>query len=481
MLITSTGIIGRYVSILLSTMSILKTRPVKNFTFLGVLLASSLFASCSGQVLESTAEASDRGEALVIWWEQGYYTQEDEAIESAVEKWEQETGHTVQLSFIDQDTILKETENALNAGNPPDLMYSHRVEETLTPQWAKAGLLADVSDIVEPLSAAYSPTALQAVSLYNEKSKATSIYAVPLNQETVHIHYSKTLLEKAGLSEADIPTEWEAFWSFWQTAQDNLRAQGDRATYALGLPMSSEGPDTYNTFEQVLEAYDVQLLDDQGNLQIDDPQVKTGVINVLKWYTQFYQAGYVPPAAADWRNRDNNIAFLNQELLMVVNPSLSIPGSQREDQEIYTQQIATVAFPNEPDGEDPTYRVSVQQVVAFEGASQQQLAKDFLAYLSQPENIAPYVEGTLGRYFPVMSKQLSESFWNDPADPHISVAIKQFNPENTRPQGHQLNPAYGAVQAENVWGQAIDSIVTDNVSPEAAATDALDRIEVLFT
>ena len=135
--------------------------------------------------------------------------------------------------------------------------------------------------------------------------------------------------------------------------------------------MSSEAHDTYNTFEHVLEAYDVQLLDAQGNLKINDPQVRKGVAEALKWYTSFYQAGYVPPAATDWRNRDNNIAFLNQELLMVVNPTMSIPGSQREDEDIYTQQIATIAFPNEPDGEAPTYQVSIQQVVAFDKQEQQ--------------------------------------------------------------------------------------------------------------
>ena len=249
-----------------STMLSQRSHQLKHLTLLSVLLTSPLLTHCTGQSLESTKQVSDRGDALVIWWEQGYYTQEDESIESAVKKWEAETGHTVQLSFIDQDTILKETENALQAGNPPDLMYSHRSEETSNPQWAKAGLLADLSEIVEPLRADYSPTAMQAVSLYNGEPKANSIYAVPLNQETIHIHYSKTLLENAGFSESDIPTTWDEFWQFWQTAQDNLRSQGDTTTYGLGLPMSAEGHDTYNAFEHVLEAYDVQLLDDQGNL-----------------------------------------------------------------------------------------------------------------------------------------------------------------------------------------------------------------------
>lgn len=458
-----------------------KTRKtVSNSICLGLLLMGSLLSSCIKQTLESTASATISDDALVIWWEQGYYTQEDEAIETAIEKWQQETGHQVQLSFIDQDTILKETENALKQGNPPDLMYSHRTEETLAPQWAKAGLLADMSEVVDPLKSLYSPAAIESVSLHNSKTEQYATYAVPLNQETVHIHYSKTLLEEAGLSPANIPTEWNDFWRFWQQAQDNLRSQGDTTTYALGLPMSSEGHDTYNAFGQILEAYDIHLLDEQGNLQTDDPQVKKKVSEALTWYTDFYKSGYVPSAAADWRNRDNNIAFLNQELIMVVNPTLSIPASQREDEDIYHRQIATTEFPNEPDGESPRYHVSIQQVVAFEDAPNTPLAKAFLAYLMQTENISPYLQGSLGRYFPTMPQLTERPFWNDPADPHISVATRQFQSGKTLPQAHHLNPAYGLVQSENVWGQAIEKIVADQVSPDIAATEALARIEEIF-
>lgn len=449
--------------------------------FLGVLFSIPLITNCAGQKMESTETATRDSDALIIWWEQGYYTQEDEAIEIAIEKWQKETGNQVQLSFIDQDTILKETENALKAGSPPDLLYSHRTEETLTPLWAKEGKLADVSEVVVSLQETYSPEALDSVVLYNEKQQQYSTYAVPLDQKTVYIHYSKVLLDKAGLSEADIPKDWDAFWSFWKQAQDNLRAQGDTATYGLGLPMSSEGHDTYNAFEQVLEAYDINILDKEGNLQLDQPNVQQGIIAALEWYTDLYKKGYVPPTAVDWRNRDNNIAFLNQELLMVMNPTLSIPGSQREDEDIYKNQIATIEFPNEPDGEPPRYRISIQQVLVFEASPNKQTAKDFLTYLMQPKNIAPYLEGTFGRFFPVMPQLTTAPFWNDPGDPHISAATQQFKTGKTSLQGHHLNPAYGIVQGENIWGQTIEKILVDNVSPEVAANEAINRIEEIFS
>ena len=32
---------------------------------------------------------------------------------------------------------------------------------------------------------------------------------------TNHLHVWKSLLEQAGFTLADMPKEWEAFWSFW--------------------------------------------------------------------------------------------------------------------------------------------------------------------------------------------------------------------------------------------------------------------------
>ena len=93
--------------------------------------------------------------------------------------------------------------------------------------------------------------------------------------------------------------------------------------------MSPLAGDTFFIFEQFLEAYNVRIVDENGQLLLDNPQVKAGIIEALTEYTNFYKNGYVPPAATQWSNPDNNIAFLSRNLLMTVNPSLSIPGSQR--------------------------------------------------------------------------------------------------------------------------------------------------------
>ncbi|MEM1281826.1 MAG: ABC transporter substrate-binding protein, partial [Cyanobacteria bacterium P01_H01_bin.152] len=176
----------------------------------------------------------------------------------------------------------------------------------------------------------------------------------------------------------------------------------------------------------------------------------------------------------------NNVQFLNQTVLMTPNPTLSIPASQREDNKLYREQIVTLPFPSEPDGEPMTYLASIKQALIFSEANNPQAAKDFLRYLIEPKRLNAYVKGALGRWFPVMDAALSDPFWADPADPHISVAVQQFTQSPTRPFYHAVNPAYAQVQADNVWGQAIGHVVTDGWTPEAAVDEAIGQIQKIL-
>ena len=447
---------------------------------IALLLLTLFLTNCVGPPKNSTRKASQNPsreeETLKIWWNRSYYIQEDEAIEAAIAAWQEETGNNVEFSFFSEDDILKETKNALETQNAPDIIFSIRADDTIAPRWAWEGKLADVSDVVEPLKDLYTPAALQAVNMYNNSAQKRSVYGIPIKQQAVHIHYWRELLEEAGFTEENIPTEWDYFWAFWMQVQENLRAKGREDIYGFGFPMSSEASDTHSIFDYVLEAYDVQLFEEDGRPRLQNPQVRQDIVRALKWYTSFYQAGYVPEDAQNWTDGSNNNAFLNKKVVMTINPSLSIPGSQREDEEIYYDEIATLGFPNEPDGERLIPIVTVKHVILFDSSANKDIAKDFLSYLAAPQNLGPYLEGSLGRYFPVMPQISSTPFWNDPADPHIFAATQQFQ-NGTRSTYQSLNPAYTNVQAENVWGRAMEQIIIDGVSPQDAADLALQRIE----
>ena len=229
-----------------------------------------------------------------------------------------------------------------------------------------------------------------------------------------------------------------------------------------------------------MEAYNIQPVDQQGQLRLSDPPVRQAVVKAVEWLSQFYRDQDVPPDAVNWVDSDNNVDFLNRNSLMTVNPSLSIPASQHDDRKLYLEQIATRELPNKPDGTPMNYLVSVKQALIFEAGQNPKAAKDFLTYLIQPQRLSAYVQEALGRSVPAMPAALKQPFWQDSTDPHIATAVRQFTQRPNRAFYNVLNPAYSRVQAENVWGQAIHAVLVEGKTADAAVDIAIARIQQIF-
>jgi multiple sugar transport system substrate-binding protein len=417
--------------------------------------------------------------SLRIYWRRGLFPEEDQALQQAIATWEQQSSIPVQLSLLSPDDVLNQAVIDLEKGNPPDIVFAHRSDYTLEPRWALEDKLVDVSDVVATVKDQYSLLALDAAYLYNKVKQKKSFYGVPIEIQALHIHYWRDRLAQLGLGDGDIPNEWDKFWQFWQQAQDQIRQRGESNVYGLGLTISPASSDLFVLFEQVLEAYNIKVLNTQGKLQLRDSQVRQGIINAMSWLTQLYKEKYIPPESLNWVDSDNNVNFLNHNMLMTANPSLSIPVSQRDDSDLYFKEIATRELPRKPNGEPMRSLISVKQALIFKNAKNIKAAKDFLTYFIEPERLNAYLINSRGRSFPTMPGALKNSFWKNSADPHISTAVKQLQGA-TRLFSHSINPAYAQVQAESVWGQAIQRIIAEGQSPEAAVDEAIDRIEAIF-
>ena len=65
-----------------------------------------------------TAPAAD----LVVWWEEGFYPEEDQALAEVVAAFEAKTGKNIDLVRIRRDART-EVETALEARQPPDFLW----------------------------------------------------------------------------------------------------------------------------------------------------------------------------------------------------------------------------------------------------------------------------------------------------------------------------------------------------------------------
>ena len=92
----------------------------------------------------------------------------------------------------------------------------------------------------------------------------------------------------------------------------------------------------------------------------------------------------------------------------------------------------------------------------------------------QEENLTPYVEGSLGRWFPVTKAGTQSAFWQ--ADPHRKAVFKQFG-AGTTPFEFTKNYKFTVLNNENVWAKAMSRVVNDGWTPEKATDEMIARIK----
>jgi multiple sugar transport system substrate-binding protein len=428
-------------------------------------------------------------EKLVVWWVKGFYKSEDDALFAAIKKFEDKTKVKVELSQYPVQDMIPKTVAALDSGTPPDVAYADVYDFQVTGKWAYDGKLEDLTSILLPLKAEFAPNTLETTYLYNDKTKKRAYYAFPLKQQTMHVQYWIDMLNDAGFKESDIPTDWKGYWAFWcDKVQPASRTKTGQRTYGIGMPMGVDSSDSFYSFLTFADAYNVKMVDDNGKLLVDDPKVRQGLINALTDYTTPYAKGCTPPSSTSWKDPDNNVAFHNKTTVMTHNATISIaakwlddannetltPEQRAQAKKNYTELIATAGFPNKPDGTKMVYRTAVKTGVIFEAAKNKKRAGEFVTFLLQEANLTPYVEGSLGRWFPVTIAGQKSPFWQ--ADRHRKSVFNQYA-AGTVTFEFTKNYKFTILNNENVWAKAMNRVVNEKVPVDKAVDEMIVRIK----
>src|SRR6476619_4006129 len=366
-------------------------------------------AACA-LIAAGPASAQDK---LTVFWGKGFYKAEDDALFAAVKKFEEKTRIKIDISQYSPQDMIPKTVAAMDSGTPPDVAYGDVFDFQVAGKWAFEGKLEDLSDIINPLKGQFAPNTVETTFLHNDKTKKSAYYAFPMKQQTMHIQYWIDMLGQAGFKETDIPKAWKDYWSFWcDKVQAGYRQKTGSRIFAIGQPMGVDSSDSFYSFLTFMDAYNVKLVDDNGKLLVDDPQVKAGLIGALKDYTDVATKGCTPPSSTSWKDPDNNVAFFNKTTVMTHNATISIAAKWLDDannealnaeqrataKKNYDELIRTAGFPNKPDGSKMVYRAAVKTGVVFSAAKNKARAKEFVAFLLQDENLTPYVAGSLGSW-----------------------------------------------------------------------------------
>ena len=300
-------------------------------------------AVCLGLALigPGLAGVVDAGEKpkLIVWWNKGYYKEEDEAMQKLAAEFARDNNVEVDVTFTIHDDLAPKIIGIISlsgvvARRVPDVAFCLWTDWQISPKLAWEGKLTDVSDIINELKPRYIESHINTGRLFNKAENKWSYYAIPIEAQALGTHYWKDLVQEAGLNPdpTKIPMTWKEYWDFWKKVQNNLRKKDPAKygkLYGIGMTESSRATDTFYNFEQYLLAFHGEVLSPEGKVVADEAKNREAIVKTLSFFTSIYREGYVPPdALKTWTDGDNNEKFLNKTVVMTPNPSISIPAAE---------------------------------------------------------------------------------------------------------------------------------------------------------
>ena len=118
--------------------------------------------------------------------------------------------------------------------------------------------------------------------------------------------------------------------------------------------------------------------------------------------------------------------------------------------------------------------VAITLTLIFASAKNKAEGKQFISFLLQEENVRPYIEGALGRWFPVTKESQASPFWQ--SDKHRKAVYNQFM-GGTAPFDFTKNWKFTILNNENVWAKAMNRVVSEKVPVDKAVDELIARIK----
>jgi multiple sugar transport system substrate-binding protein len=446
------------------------------------LLRASLSAAAAG-TLGRPYIANAAARTATVWVVQGFVPEEDAAFRATVAEYEKLSGDKLDYSIMPFQALNQKAISALTSGEVPDLIF-HDAPATILPQSAWDDKLLDISDVVDVYKSQLSETAILGSSFYNSVTKKRAFYLAPVKQACAPFHIWGDLVERAGFHLKDAPDTWDAFWDFFKPVQTALRAKGMRKLYALGLQITTVGPNDGNgLFAHFLFANGGQgMVTKDGKLHTDDPEVREAAIRSVEYMTKVYKEGFVPPEALTWNDADDNNAYHEKLFVMDLDGTLSTELAMIKNKKAYYEEMVVMGLPNRNDGKPMPALIGAGGGFIPKGARNVAVAKDFMKYFMRPEVMNENLKGGLGRWVPVIPSIVKDDpWWTDPkSDPHRLAYVTEAVLKPTLPSYNGFNPAWGQVNAEQVFGQAHADVIKNDMTASAAIDKAFRRTEQIF-
>lgn len=349
---------------------------------------------------------------------------------------------------------------ALAAGIGPDLLFAI---PDFTPVLKDMGALSDISDFVAELDEAHDfiPSAVEAYS-YDD-----GVWAVPLYNMSMNLWYRPSVLQAAGIA---VPQTWDD----WQAAAAALT--GD-ASYGMGLPANKQLYTDQTVYSVMVNGDAAEIYNADGTLRFDNPQT----VEAYRFYNDMLQ--YSPPDAPSWTWGEAEACFASQACGMIMQ--FSVISTYETQAGGDADDLGVAPIPSQSGDEHNAIAYANAVMLLSRDEEKTEASKTFVRWLLQPENYGRFLNMEPGLFMPVTADGAeAESFWSDPIVEKYRSQIETVidNSQNGMLFGFtsgRVFPAIGAISAQNVLAETLQTVAISGVDPAQAVANGQTRMQQL--
>ncbi|MBQ2262776.1 MAG: extracellular solute-binding protein [Loktanella sp.] len=349
---------------------------------------------------------------------------------------------------------------ALAAGIGPDLLFAI---PDFTPVLKDMGALSNISDFVAELDEAHDfiPSAVEAYS-YDD-----GVWAVPLYNMSMNLWYRPSVLEAAGIA---VPQTWDD----WQAAAAALTGDG---SYGMGLPANKQLYTDQTVYSVMVNGDAAEIYNADGTLRFDNPQT----VEAYRFYNDMLQ--YSPPDAPSWTWGEAEACFASQACGMIMQ--FSVISTYETQAGGDADDLGVAPIPSQSGDEHNAIAYANAVMLLSRDEEKTEASKTFVRWLLQPENYGRFLNMEPGLFMPVTADGAeAESFWSDPIVEKYRSQIETVidNSQNGMLFGFtsgRVFPAIGAISAQNVLAETLQTVAISGVDPAQAVADGQTRMQQL--
>jgi len=396
-----------------------------------------------------------------------YFKEMEGLFADAVKKWAAENNVDVEVSTVGaeafEDFVAKMVA-AVEAGNPPDLVYHIR----LVQQLYFVNALEPVSDAVA-----------KAEELYGEAPYLQKLLNF-INGEWWGIPYMvhgggqfarKDVFEANGIAPDTMET--------YDQRREGCLAVSKPAEqmYGWGLTVNRSG-DGEGLIVSIIHNWGGHVTDkEMTQLTFDSPETVAAVEWLTEIYTAEKWAPMLPPGVMSWTDASNNEAYLAGSIAYTHNAA-SVYAKAKADQNPVFEKTVVLREATGPLGKRLS-GASGGQFNILKGAKQIELAKQLALYMLKPEVFLPISTISAGLFLPSYKgyyemEEVKRAFEADPNLARMGEAALGDYPGLSWPA--DPNPFFDAISAQTVLTDMMAQTITQGVKPADAVKQAADRM-----